>query len=37
MPTDVLTERQRRLLDAVLVLGAIALAFIVIQQVGSVF
>jgi predicted PurR-regulated permease PerM len=37
MPTDVLTERQRRLLDAVLVLGTIALGFIVIQQVGSVF
>jgi predicted PurR-regulated permease PerM len=37
MPTDVLTERQRRLLDAVLILGTIALGFIVIQQAGTVF
>ena len=37
MPPDVLTERQRRLLDAVLILGVIALAFIVIGFAGSVF
>jgi predicted PurR-regulated permease PerM len=37
MPQDVLTERQRRLLDAVLILGVVALAFIVIGFAGSVF
>ena len=37
MPPDVLTERQRRLLDAVLILGVVALAFIVIGFAGSVF
>jgi predicted PurR-regulated permease PerM len=37
MPQDVLTERQRRLLDAVLVLGVVALGFIVIGFAGSVF
>jgi len=37
MPQDVLTERQRRLLDAVLILGVIALAFVVIGFAGSVF
>jgi predicted PurR-regulated permease PerM len=37
MPQDVLTDRQRRLLDAVLVLGAIALAFVVINFASSVF
>src|SRR5262245_20314298 len=37
MPQDVLTERQRRLLDAVLILGVIALAFVVVGFAGSVF
>src|SRR5690349_15142435 len=37
MPQDVLTERQRRLLDAVLILGAIALAFVVVSFLSSVF
>ncbi len=37
MPPDVLTDRQRRLLDAVLILGVVALAFIVIGFAGSVF
>jgi predicted PurR-regulated permease PerM len=37
MPQDVLTERQRRLLDAVLVLGAVALAFVVVSFASSVF
>src|SRR5436190_11653462 len=37
MPPDVLTERQRRLLDAVLVLGVVALSFIVVGFAGSVF
>ncbi len=37
MPQDVLTERQRRLLDAVLILGVVALAFVVIGFAGSVF
>ena len=37
MPQDILTERQRRLLDAVLILGVVALAFIVIGFAGSVF
>ena len=37
MPDDVLTERQRRLLDAVLILGVVALAFVVVGFAGSVF
>jgi predicted PurR-regulated permease PerM len=37
MPTEPLTERQRRLVDAVLVLAVIALAFVVINFAGSVF
>jgi predicted PurR-regulated permease PerM len=37
MPPDLLTERQRRLLDAVLVLGVIALGFVVIADIGTVF
>ena len=37
MPQDILTERQRRLLDAVLILGVVALAFVVIGFAGSVF
>src|SRR4051794_31567366 len=37
MPRDVLTQRQRRLLDAVLVLGVVALAFVVVGFAGSVF
>jgi len=37
MPTDVLTERQRRLLDAVLILGVVALAFVVINFASSLF
>ena len=37
MPTDLLTERQRRLLDAVLVLGVIALGFIVVNDFATVF
>src|SRR5262245_10274705 len=37
MPNDVLTDRQRRLLDAVLILGVIALAFIVVGYAGTVF
>ncbi len=37
MPPDVLTDRQRRLLDAVLILGVVALAFIVVGFAGSVF
>jgi predicted PurR-regulated permease PerM len=37
MPTDSLTERQRRLIDAVLVLGVIALGFIVVNDVATVF
>ena len=37
MPPDLLTERQRRLLDAVLILGALALGFVVINFAGAVF
>ena len=37
MPTDLLTERQRRLIDAVLVLAVIALGFIVVNDVATVF
>ena len=37
MPMDPLTERQRRLIDAVLILAVIALGFIVINDVATVF
>ena len=37
MPMDSLTERQRRLIDAVLVLAVIALGFIVVNDVATVF
>ena len=37
MPTDPLTERQRRLIDAVLVLAVIALGFIVVNDVATAF
>jgi predicted PurR-regulated permease PerM len=37
MPNDFLTERQRRLLDAVLVLAVIALAFVVVGFAANVF
>jgi predicted PurR-regulated permease PerM len=37
MPDDRLTDRQRRLLDAVLVLGAVALAFVVVNFASTVF
>ncbi len=37
MPPDLLTERQRRLIDAVLILAVIALAFIVINDFATVF
>jgi predicted PurR-regulated permease PerM len=37
MPTDLLTARQRRLLDAVLFLAVIALGFVVINDIGTVF
>lgn len=37
MPNDLLTERQIRLLDTVLVLGAIALAFVVVGFAANVF
>ena len=37
MPNDLLTERQRRLLDTVLVLGVVALAFVVINFTSTVF
>jgi len=37
MPDDVLTDRQRRLLDTVLVLGAIALGFVVINFASGLF
>lgn len=37
MPPDLLTERQRRLIDAVLILAVIALAFIVVNDVATVF
>lgn len=36
MPDEVLTERQQRLLNAVLVLAVIALAFVVISDAGAV-
>lgn len=37
MPNDLLTERQKRLLDAVLILGVVALAFVVINFASTVF
>jgi predicted PurR-regulated permease PerM len=37
MPQDILTERQRRLLDAILILGVVALAFIVVGFASSAF
>ncbi len=37
MPNDLLTERQRRLIDAVLILAVISLGFIVINDVATVF
>src|SRR3954453_2013999 len=37
MPQDILTERQRRLLDALLILGVVALGFIVIGYASSAF
>jgi predicted PurR-regulated permease PerM len=37
MPEDILTERQRRLLDAVLVLAAIALFFVVATYLTNLF
>jgi predicted PurR-regulated permease PerM len=37
MPNDLLTERQRRLLDGVLVLGVVALAFVVINFASTLF
>ncbi len=37
MPPDLLTERQRRLIDAVLILAVIALAFIVVNDFATVF
>jgi predicted PurR-regulated permease PerM len=37
MPDDLLTERQRRLLDAVLILGVLALGFVVANFASSVF
>ncbi len=37
MPNDLLTARQKRLLDAVLILGVIALTFVVINFASSVF
>jgi predicted PurR-regulated permease PerM len=37
MPTDLLTDRQRRLLDAVLVLAVVALFFVVVNFVSTVF
>jgi predicted PurR-regulated permease PerM len=37
MPTDPLTERQRRLIDAVLILAVIALGFIVVNDVATTF
>lgn len=36
MPDELLTERQRRLLDAVLILAVVALAFVVISDAGAV-
>src|SRR3954453_22736178 len=37
MPQDILTERQRRLLNAILILGVVALAFIVVGFASSAF
>ena len=37
MPNDLLTERQKRLLDAVLILGVVALAFVVVNFASTVF
>jgi predicted PurR-regulated permease PerM len=37
MPNDLLTERQRRLLDAVLILAVVALAFVVINFASTLF
>lgn len=37
MPTDLLTERQRRLVNAVLVLAVIALGFVVLDFASTVF
>ncbi len=36
MPDELLTERQRRLLDAVLILAVVALAFVVVSDAGTV-
>ncbi len=36
MPDELLTERQRRLLDAVLILAVVALAFVVVSDAGAV-
>jgi predicted PurR-regulated permease PerM len=37
MPDDLLTERERRLLDGVLILGVIALAFVVLNFASGLF
>ncbi len=37
MPNELLTDRERRLLDAVLILGAIALGFVVVNFASGVF
>jgi predicted PurR-regulated permease PerM len=37
MPTEPLTDRQRRLLDAVLILAVIALGFVVVNDAATVF
>ena len=37
MPDDLLTERQRRLIDAVLILAVVALGFVVVSDAGAVF
>jgi predicted PurR-regulated permease PerM len=36
MPDELLTERQRRLIDAVLILAVVALAFVVVSDAGAV-
>ncbi len=36
MPDNLLTERQRRLVDAVLILAVVALAFVVVSDAGAV-
>lgn len=36
MPDELLTERQRRLVDAVLILAVVALAFVVVSDAGTV-